>query len=182
VSGGGNPCGLCGLPPAEHVGPVVSEVVEAGGQSLDGRTWPSGAVVPHGHFWQSVEATNEISEGPRVVLVLTEQKRQALVQMITDAIEGLDERLADERSANPPYVTSTEAEATIKRAKADLYAWVTEVEQAQTLDTWMDTWGTVDFPPIPAAYDEQPSDESDGHAAIVDWAAHNLPLPKADAE
>lgn len=49
----GSACELCGRPKGEHVGPVVSESIEPGGASSDGRIWPTGAVIPHGHHYQA---------------------------------------------------------------------------------------------------------------------------------
>lgn len=49
----GSPCSLCKRTRDEHIGPVVCEVVENGAQSSDGRTWPNGAVIPHGHHYQA---------------------------------------------------------------------------------------------------------------------------------
>ena len=53
-----SPCSLCKRPRDEHeysypANPIEVESVAPGGTSRDGRTWPNGAVIPHGHYYQA---------------------------------------------------------------------------------------------------------------------------------
>ncbi len=53
-----SPCSLCKRPRAEHehsypANPITVEMVEPGGQSADGRTWPNGMVGSREHYYQA---------------------------------------------------------------------------------------------------------------------------------
>ena len=54
----GSPCTLCDKPRAEHehnqrTNRIEVENIAPGGMSRDGRVWPNGALIPHGHYYQA---------------------------------------------------------------------------------------------------------------------------------